>query len=74
MEVNGLVMYWDDKFGHHRIWMIKSICLGSEKQESLIELVSLTENAGIDVDGEKHLTTWVPEPLLRNYFIYKQFN
>ena len=64
MQVGSLVMWRDRKYGHHRIWQVRSICLGAAQQESLVELCSLTHNAGVDVNGDKHLTTWVPEALL----------
>lgn len=71
MEVDGLVLWMDAAYGHHRIWRIKSVCLGSTTTESLIELESLTEKPGTDTEGMKHRTTWVPEVLLRNHKLYK---
>lgn len=70
MKPGDIVMWRDEQFGHHRFWEIQAICLGAEKQEGLVRLVSLTENAGRDEHGEKHLTTVVPEVLLRNVTIY----
>lgn len=60
-----LVLIRDDTCGHHRLWQVLSCCQGGPRQESLVELRSLTELPGIDEDGERHDTTWVPKVPLR---------
>lgn len=70
MKPGDIVMWRDEQFGHHRFWEIRAVCLGAEKQESLVRIVSLSENAGKDENGEKHITTVVPECLLRNVIVY----
>ena len=58
-------MYRDDQFQRHRFWQIKSVCRGGQGQEGLVELESLPETPGDDTDEHTHVTTWVPECLLR---------
>ena len=60
-----IILVLDDTFGHYRLWQVLSCCHGAQNQESLIELRSLTKWPGIDTEGERHATTWVPERLLR---------
>ena len=72
MKVHDLIVYWDNQFGHHRIWEVKSICLGAAGQESLVELKSLTEKPGICTENRTHYTTWVPEPILRQFPVFSQ--
>ncbi len=72
MKVHDLLVYRDNQFGHHRIWEVKSICLGAAGQESLVELESLTEKPGISTDSRTHYTTWVPEPILRQFPVFSQ--
>ncbi len=72
MKVYDLIVYWDNQYGHHRIWQVKSICLGALGQESLVELKSLTEKPGICTESRTHYTTWVPEPILRQFPIFSQ--
>lgn len=69
----GDIIFWrDQQFGHHRFWEVLAICLGGEQQEGLVRLVSLTHNAGYDDNGEKHLTTVVPEVLVRDIPLYSK--
>lgn len=71
MKVGDLVIYWDiDMHVHHRIWQVKSVCLGALNQESLVELKNLHETPGRDTENAYHRTTWVPEVLLRQMPIY----
>jgi hypothetical protein len=70
MSPGDIVFYRDESFGVHRFWQIKSVCLGGLGQEGLIELHSLTEKPGTDVDGKRHATTWVPEPFIRLMQVY----
>ena len=72
MKVHDLVVYWDNQFRHHRIWEVKSICLGMVGQESLVELKSLTEKPGVCTENRTHYTTWVPEPILRQFPVFSQ--
>lgn len=72
MEVHGLVVWWDDRFGHHRIWRIKSICLGAVGVESLAELESMTEKPGTDTEGVLHATTWIPTQFLYGMAVYRR--
>lgn len=65
MKPRDIVMYRDTKYGHHRFWEIVSVCLGSVGEEGLIELRSFNYAPGTDTEGRRHVTTWVPEPLLR---------
>lgn len=72
MKVSDFVVLLDPKYGWHRIWEVKSIILGAEGHESLVELKSLAEKPGYDAGGNLHETTWVPEPLLRSFPIYSK--
>lgn len=69
MNTGDLIVWRDEKFGHHRFWRVEGIYLGAEGQESLIELRSMTERPGASGAG-RHETTCVPEPLLRNATVY----
>lgn len=71
MQVGDLIMYGDLHYGHNRFWQVLSICLGTVRQEGLIELKSLTEKPGRDTEGIRHDTTWVPECLIRDAKIYR---
>jgi hypothetical protein len=72
MQVHDMILWTDVPFGHNRLWLVKSVCLGGMHTESLVELQSLTEQPGTDTEGRKHGTTWVPEPLLRSVEIYRR--
>jgi hypothetical protein len=54
----------------NRFYKIESVILGAIGQQSLIELRSLTERPGRNVDGIIIETTYVPEPLLRGFTVY----
>jgi hypothetical protein len=71
MVVGDIVILTNKESGKwNRFYEIKSICYGVAGQEDLIELKSLTESPGVDSGGNAHLTTWVPEPLVRGNAIY----
>lgn len=70
MKTDDILVLPDFRFGRHRFWQVLSICLGAEGQEGLIELRPLTERPGVDVDGNAHKTTWVPEALVRDLEVY----
>lgn len=72
MKPFDIIIWHDEKFGHHRVWEIEAICLGGEGQEGLVRLRSLTEKPGFDENGIKHKTTLVPEPLLRDMPVYER--
>lgn len=64
-EVGNVLIWRDEKFGHHRYFEVLGIYLGGENTESLIELRSLGEKPGYDGDNER-ATTFVPECLTRS--------
>jgi hypothetical protein len=70
MKPGDIVMFRDDRFGRHRFWQIRSCCHGALGQEGLIELQNLLEEPGEDTEDRKHVTTWVPEPMLRRLEIF----
>jgi len=75
MRVKDLIVYFDGpEFGHNRIWEVRSVCLGAVGQEGLVELQSLSETPGQDTEGQRHRTTWVPEPLLRFMPVFRRVN
>jgi hypothetical protein len=49
---------------------VLSVLLGAEKHESLIEMQSMFEFPGCDVDGKKVNTVLVPEVLVRNLTVF----
>lgn len=70
MQPRDILMFRDERFGHHRFWEIQSICLGALGQESLIELKPLSQTPGRDTEGSYLKTTWVPELLIRGHEIF----
>ena len=70
MNPRDIIFFRDYKFGHHRFYEVKSVCLGGAGQASIVELQSLTEKPGVDADGRTAETMLVPEPLLRDATIY----
>jgi hypothetical protein len=65
MEVGNVLIYRDERFGHHRYYEVVGIFLGGENEESLIELRSLGEKPGHEGNVERP-TTFVPECLTRD--------
>lgn len=61
-----LVEYRCDRFGILWQWRILSVCLGAERQESLIEMSPVLARPGLDNAGQERRTVWVPEPLTRH--------
>ncbi len=63
-----LLEYRCPSFGIVWQWRVLSVCLGSERQESLIEVTPV-----MAAPGRAHeitaLTTWVPEPMTRSLTI-----
>jgi hypothetical protein len=51
-------------------WRVVSVCLGAERQESLIEIGPIMSQPGHTHEGV-HMTTWVPEPMTRNLTIVR---
>lgn len=70
MKPGDIVLWRDDKFGKHRFWEIQGVYLGCEGQEGLVELRNLTETPGVPGRTGNAVTTFVPEPLLRDLTIY----
>lgn len=70
MKVGDIVYCPDHKFGQHRFYMIDGVFLGAVGQVSLVELRSLTEKPGTAYGKNLPATTFVPEPLLRNFVVY----
>lgn len=56
--------------GRILMWEVRSVSIGAVGVEGLVELRSLSERPGMDVDGALHVTTWVPEALLRGMTVY----
>jgi hypothetical protein len=65
MEPGNVLIYRDDKFGHHRYYEVLGVFLGGEESESLVELRSLGEKPGYG-GGAVQLSTVVPEVLTRH--------
>ena len=65
MEVGNVLIFRDEKFGHHRYWQVLGVFLGGENEESLIEMRSLGEKPGFAEESTRP-TTFVPECLTRN--------
>jgi hypothetical protein len=73
MKPGDIVVWRDRQFGRNRFWEVRGVFLGGLDQESVVELLSLTErpaHSGID---RVHPTTFVPEPLLRDVEIFKPY-
>lgn len=65
MNVGDLIEYRCPKFGLVTQWRVLSVCLGAERQESLIELEPVTNSPGHGTEGTVMPTVWVPEQLTR---------
>ena len=65
MNVGDLLEYRCPKFGLVTQWRVLSVCLGAERQESLIELRPITNAPGVGTSGGHMQTVWVPEQLTR---------
>ena len=73
MQTGDIIFYRDTKFGHHRFYEVQGVFLGGVGQESLVELKSLTEKPGlVTADGVLMPTSFVPEPLLRSWTVYRR--
>ena len=68
MKPGNVLIFKDEKFGHHRYWEVVGIYLGSVNEESLIELRSIGSKPGHDGDTLRS-TTFVPECLTRNLIV-----
>lgn len=69
----GDLVFWDDtQFGNHRLWRIDSVLLGAMRQESVVRLVSLSENPACDENGELQPSLLVPECLIRGMIYAKE--
>ena len=68
--VGDILEYRCPNFGIVWQWRVLSVCLGAERQESLIELQPIMAKAGRSVNGVE-VTSWVPEPLTRHLDIYR---
>ena len=66
MKPGDLLEYRCPRFGIVWQWRVISICIGAQRQESLIEVAPVMANPGYDTEGQKRPTTWVPEPMTRN--------
>lgn len=73
MKPGDIVLWRDDKYGHHRFWEIQGVFHGGLGQESVIELKSLTERPANSGLTQEHPTTFVPEPLLRKAEIFTRW-
>jgi len=65
MKPGNVLIYRDEKFGHHRYYEVLGVYLGSVNEESIVELRSLGEKPGHDGETERP-TTFVPECLTRH--------
>ena len=70
MKPGDIIFCEDKRCGRHRFYKIEGVFLGGVKQESLVELRSLTEAPGTAYGKDMPATTFVPEPLLRGFVIY----
>lgn len=73
IQIDDLI-FWEDVVNnkYHRLWVVKGVYIGCLGQESLVELQNLFEKPGVPgLTGEK-MTTFVPEPLLRNAQVYRK--
>lgn len=66
MSVGDILLWRDEQFGHHRAWKVRSILLGAENQEGLIEMQPMFEVPGCTTEGQPCPTVFVPEVLTRN--------
>lgn len=64
MSPGDLLEYRCPKFGIVWQWRVRSIHLGGERQEGLIEVSPVMANPG-DTHTGKAATVWVPEPMTR---------
>lgn len=64
MKVGNILIFRDEKFGHHRYFEVVGVFLGGENEESLIQLRSLSEKPGFDGLAHRE-TNLVPECLTR---------
>lgn len=70
MAPGDIIVFSPARVGAARFYKVLGVFLGAEGQESLVELVSMTERPG-SVPGKQTMhTTFVPEPLLRNCTVY----
>lgn len=65
MNVGDLIEYRCPKFGLVTQWRVVAVCLGAERQESLIGLEPVTNSPGCGTSGPVMQTVWVPEQLTR---------
>jgi hypothetical protein len=63
-----LLEYRCPSFGIVWQWRVLSVCLGAERQESLIEVAPVMAAPGNSHSGTL-VTTWVPEPMTRSLTI-----
>lgn len=66
MKPGDILEYRCPKFGIVWQWRIHSICLGAEKQESLVEVSPVMASPGYNTLHQKQPTVWVPEPMTRD--------
>ena len=65
MKPGDILEYRCPKFGIVWQWRIESVCIGAQRQESLVEIAPVMASLGYDTAGQKMQTVWVPEPLTR---------
>lgn len=71
-QPGDLLEYRCPKFGIVWQWRVRSVCLGIPRQESLVELSPIMAEPGLDKNGVRVPTTWVPEVLTRSLRIVRQ--
>lgn len=65
MKPGDILEYRCPNFGIVWQWRIESICIGAQRQESLIEVVPVMASPGYDTAGQKQHSVLVPEPMTR---------
>lgn len=70
MSPGDLIFWRDEKFGKHRFWQVEGVYLGCDGQEGLVEIRNLFEKPGVPGRTGNAVTTFVPEPLVRNMPLY----
>lgn len=71
-QVGDLLEYRCPRTGVVWQWRVLSVCLGAPRQESLVELSPIMADPGLDSNGVRVPTTWVPEVLTRSLTIVRQ--
>jgi len=51
-------------------WRVLSVCIGSDRQESLIEIQPIMADSGF-AHNKRMETLWVPEPMTRNLVLFE---